>query len=212
MNDTVKAKSIGAMHISNVQFSYFYGHEAFTAKPTPQNPNPKPNFCVHGLMEPTHPELLRIAAKIEEVGAAHQWKGDVTWAQVKEQLKAQDKLCLHRGDVTKAGVPEYAGKFFISCNNAKRFTILDADKTPLTAKDGRPYSGCFGNIIVDIYAQDNTWGRRINATVTGVQYVSKGTAFGGGAPAASADEFGVVAQSADQAAPTAGADPLAGLV
>jgi hypothetical protein len=208
-----KVKSIGYMHLSNVRFSYFYGFEPFIGKPTPQNPKPVPNFCVHGLMAPDHPDLKKVAATIEAVGSGHQWKNGITWAQVKESLKQTDKLCLHKGDVTKAGVAEYAGLYFISCNNKKRFTIVDADRTPLTAADGRPYSGCYGNIIVDIYAQDNQWGRRINATVTGVQFLRNGDAFGGGAPPADADEFGTYnAESADQAEPAGPVDPTGGLL
>lgn len=200
------------MHLSNVRTSYFFGHETYTAPASPQNPNPTPVFKSHFLMGPTHPDLARVAAKIEEVGAAHQWQGGLTWAQVKEQLKAQDKLCLHRGEVSCAGQPEYVGLFFVSGTNKSRFTIVDGARAPLVAKDGKPYSGCYVNAIVDIWAQDNKWGRRINCTITGVQFLRDGEAFGGGAMAAAAEEFGVVAGSADQPTPAASADPLAGLV
>lgn len=210
MND--KVKSLGYLHLSKVRFSYLYCYEPFVGKPTPQNPNPKPNYCVHALMAPNHPDLVRIAATIEAVGAAHQWKGGITWAQVKESLKATDKLCLHKGDITKAGQPEYAGLYFLSCNNAKRFTVVDADRSPLTQKDGRPYSGSIGNLIVDIYCQDNSWGRRLNATVTGIQHLEHAAAFGGGAAPADADEFGVHAQSADAPPPAQAADPTGGLL
>jgi hypothetical protein len=203
---------MGSMLITNVRFSYFYGFEPFTPRPSAQNPNPKPMFTCHGLMAPDHPDLPRVAAEIEAVGAAHTWKGGMTWDQVKAMCKGGDKLCLHRGDVTKAGKPEYAGLFFISANNKARFTIIDADRKILTAKDGRPYSGCFGNMIVDIYAQDNEWGKRINATITGAQFLRHGDAFGGGAAPAQADEFPMAAASADAAAPSAASDPLAGLV
>lgn len=207
-----KVKSLGYLHLSNVRFSYFYGFEPYTGKPTPQNPKPAPNFCVHGLMAPNHPDLTVLAAKIEQVGAAHQWKGGLSWAQVKEALKQTDKLCLHKGDITKAGNPDYAGLYFISANNKKRFSIVDADRSPLTAADGRPYSGCYGNLIVDIYAQDNSWGRRINATVTGAQFLRHAEAFGGGAQAADPEEFGVHAAAADSPPPAQAADPTGGLL
>lgn len=208
-----ETRKLGYLHISNVRFSYLYCFEPYTARPTAQNPNPKPAFTVHGLMAPDHPDLPRIAATIEAVGAACQWKKGMTWALAKEQIKAKDALCLHRGDVTKAGQPEYAGLLYISCNNKTRFTVVDADRTPLRAQDGRPYSGAYGNLIVDIYAQDNDFGRRINATVTGVQFLRHGDAFGGGAAPAAADEFGIHAASADAPPPAAGAaDPMAGLL
>ena len=209
-------QSIGVIHLSNVRVSHLYCFEPYVGKPTPQIPNPKPVYKADFLLPPTHPDLVRVAAVVEAVGAAKQWKAaqgvQLSWAQVKEQLKAQDKMCLHRGDVTAAGQPEYAGMFFVKGNNYKPFSIFDGDRSILTAKDGRPYSGCYVNAIIDIYAQDNQFGRRINATITGIQYLSKGDAFGAGPPPAKAEEFGVVAANADQATPTAGVDPLAGLV
>ena len=207
-----KAKSAGLMHLNNVRTSHFYGHEPYTPPPSKDNPKPSPSFKSHFLLGPDHVDLKRVAAKIEEIGAAHQWKGGLTWAQVKEQIKGKDANCLHRGDVSNPGAPEYAGLFFISASNKRRFTIVDADRSPLQASDNRPYSGCYVNAIIDIWAQDNQWGRRINATLTGVQFVRDGEAFGGGAAPAAAEEFGVVAGSADEATPTASADPLAGLV
>jgi hypothetical protein len=206
MNAASKAVApLGKMHITNVRLSYFFGFEPYVGKPTAENPNPKPKYTAHLLMAPDHPDLKRIAATIERVGQAKQWKGGLTWTQVKTQLKAQDKLCLRKGDVSKPGMPEYAGLYFLACNNDKRFTIIDGDRTPLRAEDGRPYSGCYANAIVDIYAQDNEWGRRINATITGVQFVRHGDSFGGGAAPAQPEEFGIVAESADEDAP-AGAD------
>ena len=202
----------GLIHLSHVRASYLYCFEPYTAKPSPQNPNPSPVFTCHFLMAPDHPDLKKVAAAIEAVGSAHQWKGGLTWEMAKAQIKGKDALCLHRGDVTKAGAPEYAGLYFLSGNNKKRFTIIDGDRSPLTAADGRPYSGCYVNAIVDIYAQDNSFGKRINATITGIQFLRHAEAFGGGAPPADPNEFGVVAGSADQPAPAASVDPLVGLV
>ncbi|MDE2107372.1 MAG: DUF2815 family protein [Patescibacteria group bacterium] len=204
-----QVKSIGALHLQRVRFSYFYGFEPYTARPTPQNPTPKPQFCVHGLMAPTHPDVVNTAKVIEAVGQA---KWGAQWPAIREALKGQDRLCLHRGDITKAGQPEYAGLVFISASNPKRFTIVDGDRSPLTEKDGRPYSGCYGNLIVDIWAQDNQFGKRINATVTGAQFVAHGEAFGAMSRAAAPDEFPDIGGAADAPAPAAAADPLAGLI
>lgn len=61
--------------------------------------------------------------------------------------------------------------------------VIDRDRSPLEAKSGRPYSGCYVNALVDIWAQDNSFGKRVNAQLKGVQFVKDGDAFGGGAPA-----------------------------
>jgi hypothetical protein len=55
-------------------------------------------------------------------------------------------------------------------------------------EEGAPYSGCYVIAILDIWAQDNQYGRRINASLSGVQFFRDGAAFGGGRPA-SLDEF-----------------------
>ena len=41
--------------------------------------------------------------------------------------------------------------------------------------------------MLDIYAQDNGYGQRINATLKGVQFIADGEAFAGGAPAGDDD-------------------------
>lgn len=58
----------------------------------------------------------------------------------------------------------------------------------LSARDGKPYGGCYVNVTLDVWVQDNKFGRRINCQLKGVQYLREGDAFGGGAPA-SVDDF-----------------------
>jgi len=193
---------IGTLYLSEVRLSYFYGFEPFLGKPSPQIPNPKPVYKASLIMGPDHPDLKKAAATIDAVGSAHQWKGGLTWAQVKAQLKAQDKICLHKGDVSAPGDPAVAGMFYLSATNSKPFTIVDGDRTPLKASDGRPYSGSIANAFAKIWAQDNTFGRRINATLTGIQHVRHAPSFGGGPPPASPEEFGIIAAFADEAAPS----------
>lgn len=70
-----------------------------------------------------------------------------------------------------------------------RPTIVDRDgRTQLLPADGKPYAGCYVTALLDIWAQDNSWGRRINCELRGIQFVKDGDAFGGGA-AAGLDEF-----------------------
>lgn len=64
----------------------------------------------------------------------------------------------------------------------------DGSTNKLTAASGRPYAGCYVNALVDVWAQDNSNGKRINVELKGVQFVKDGDAFGGGG-VASADQF-----------------------
>jgi len=96
-----------------------------------------------------------------------------------------NKFCFQDGDTKSyAG---YEGMMAFSASSKTRPLVLDRDKSPLTKDDGRPYSGCYVNCSVDIFAYDNS-GNGISATLRGVQFYRDGEAFGGGAPA-SADEF-----------------------
>jgi hypothetical protein len=66
---------------------------------------------------------------------------------------------------------------------------LNKDKSPLTEADGVVYSGCYVNGIIDLWAQNNNYGKRINATLLGVQFAGDGEAFSSGGSSASADDF-----------------------
>jgi hypothetical protein len=105
------------------------------------------------------------------------------WGENVPKLKA-DKFCMRDGD--NEDYDGYAGHWYISASNAKRPLVVDRDKSALTEDDGRPYSGCFVNATVHIWAQDNKYGKRINASLEAVQFVKDGDAFG--APPVDVDE------------------------
>lgn len=64
-----------------------------------------------------------------------------------------------------------------------RPVVVDRAKNPIAASDGKIYSGCYVNGTVEIWAQDNSFGKAIRATLVNVQFVKDGESFGGAAPA-----------------------------
>jgi len=54
-------------------------------------------------------------------------------------------------------------------------------------KTTAPYSGCYVNVSMDVWAQANDFGKRINAKLLAIQFEADGAAFGGGEGFASAD-------------------------
>jgi len=46
--------------------------------------------------------------------------------------------------------------------------------------DGTIYAGCYVNAIISLWAQDNTYGKRINAQLEGVQFCNNGEPLGAG--------------------------------
>lgn len=112
---------------------------------------------------------------------------DDKWGKNKPRLKP-DKYCLQDGDAEDDPADGYAGHWFLRARNKSRPKIMDVDGvTPLVEDDGRPYGGCIVNMWVRIWAQDNDYGTRVNATLEAIQFIKDGEAFG--AAPISDDEF-----------------------
>jgi hypothetical protein len=135
--------------------------------------------------------LTNINAAIEHV-AKEEWKDQS--AAILKTLKAQDRICLHDGD-NKPGYDGYPGNFYISARSQTRPSVIDGQRNPLTETDGKPYSGCYVNAILVLWAQDHSkGGKRVNAQLAGIQFLADGDSFGGGR-AAQPDEFEALAVS-----------------
>lgn len=140
------------------------------------------------LIDPKTPEGKKQVALIDSIlltVAKDKWGAKAE--AVLKSLKAADKTFLHDGDL-KSDYDGFPGNLFVSCRSKTRPLVLDRDKAPLTQKDGRPYGGCYVNASIEVWPQDGVYGRRINASLRGIQFVKDGDAFSGGAPA-SDDEF-----------------------
>lgn len=85
--------------------------------------------------------------------------------------------------------------------------VMDTDRSPIYKPDnelyegkaGRIYSGAFVNLQLEFWAQDNKNGKGLRATLLGIQRVRDGDAFGGGS-APNAEDFGDVAEGAEDEA------------
>jgi len=151
-----------------------------------------PKYGATFLIPKDHPQIKEIQAAIKQV-AEDKWK-DKAAAELKV-LQAKDKLCLHDGDL-KDKFDGFAGHYYLSARADRRPTVVDSNREPLSADDGKPYSGCYVNAIVDVWPMDNQFGKRINATLSGVQFHKDGEAFGGSAPA-DASEFDDESEAGD---------------
>lgn len=144
----------------------------------------EPAFSASFLIPKDHPQVKEIREAEEAVGKE---KFGAKWPAIKKEIVANNRLALKDGDA-KASYAGYEGNWFVSSRNKTRPTVIDRDRSPLTAKDGRPYAGCYVNAIIELWAQDNQYGKRINASLSGVQFLRDGEAFSGGRPA-DAEEF-----------------------
>lgn len=147
-----------------------------------------PAFSASFIFGQDHPAVAALQAAIDTVGK-EKWKD--RWPQMKKQMEAQDRTALHDGDL-KSNYTGFEGNLYVSSRNKSRPQVVDRDATPLVEADGKPYAGCYVNANIELWAQDNQYGKRINATLRGVQFLKDGDAFIGSV-ASNEDEFQAIA-------------------
>jgi len=172
------------MLLKNARLSF---PSLFTA--TSFSPDQPKKFGATLIIEKNTPEHKSLLAEVERV-ATEKWGPKAMG--ILEQLSAQNKIALRDGR-EKASMDGFGdGTVFFNASSQKRPGVYDRDQTPLTADDGRPYAGCYVNAMVEFWAQDNQFGRRVNCELRGVQFAADGEPFGGGGRPAAADEFPVL--------------------
>ena len=112
------------------------------------------------------------AALIKEIKTRAKEVIKEQWGEKPKSLK----VCFGSGD--EKDYDGYEGQFYITSNNRTRPTVVDRNLQPLVEADGKPYSGCYVNGTITLWAQDNQFGKRINANLRAVQFVRDGEAFG----------------------------------
>lgn len=158
--------------LTNVRASYLH-----CFSPKESTLGGKPKFSVSLLLDKTK-DAAQIKAIEKAITALYAEKN-------KGKALAADRVCLKDGDLRGEEDPAYAGKMYINASNEKRPQVVDRDKTPLAAEDGKPYSGCFVNAVVRLWYQDNQFGKRVNSSLEVVQFWADGEPFG--APPVSLD-------------------------
>ena len=117
--------------------------------------------------------------------------------RVLKDLESKDRTCLHNGDDKPYN--GFQGNMYVNASNKMRPLVLDEQRHPLTQQDGKIYNGVIVNALVDIWAQSSPqYGKRINATLLGVQFVKHAAPFSGGR-AASVDDFEIVEDDVEMA-------------
>ena len=169
------------MLLENVRLSF---PSLFTA--TSFQPDQPKKYSATFIVAKGTKEHKALLAEVERV-ATERWGQKAK--DILVSLKAANKICVRDGS-EKAHMDGFGEDVvFFGASSDKRPGVYDRDRTPLTSEDGRPYAGCYVNARVTLWAQDNQFGKRINAEISGVQFVADGEPFGGGGRPASADEF-----------------------
>jgi len=145
----------------------------------------KPAFSLTALLGPDHPVLAELAAAEEAVAKA---KWDKKADAILKAIRAAGKGVVKDGDL-KAQYAGFEGNKFVSMRSEVRPNVYGKKGEQLTESDGVVYSGCYAHVMLEVWAQDNSYGKRINAQITGVMFSRDGDSFGGGATPAAADDF-----------------------
>jgi Protein of unknown function (DUF2815) len=159
---------------------------AFPRLFTPYSNNPDgsdPKFSATFLFkkdDDNYKETMRVMSAV----AADKWGAQ--GAKTLKELTDAGKICLRDGNL-KEKYSGFAGNMFVAASNGDRVLVTDRKKKMLEDQDGLPYAGCYVWAGIEVWAQDNNYGRRINAKLKWVMFSRDGEAFGGGAPASLAD-------------------------
>lgn len=171
------------VQLSNVRLSF---PTLFEAKKVGDDGELKYSACF--IIDPASANA-RTLSKAVDATAEEKWGAKAK--AILAELKKKDRVCYHEGPKVNSSGEVYDGfedMHHVNSSNKARPTVIDRDRSPLQAGDGKPYGGCYVNAILELWAQDHPkYGKRINATLSGVQFVRDGDAFVGGTPARAED-------------------------
>ncbi len=139
------------------------------------------------------------AAILAEAKEAWKDKGDSVLEMLIEDGKVAFVKKVYRSKKTGEPYQGFDGTHYLSTRNAKtQPSVYNEYGDQLTAKgdiEAKAFSGAVVNASVEVWAQDNKWGRRINCSLRGIMLTGEGENFGGGSSPASADEFASLAKA-----------------
>ncbi len=139
-----------------------------------------PKFSATLLLDKkTHAEQIKAVKALIVKCRADKW-GD--------KARSVNTICIKDGSL-KEGTDGYGEHIeFISASSDRKPQIFEgavsAGETKVST--GKIFSGCYVNAVIRVWAQDNKFGKKVNAEICVVQYKRDGEAFGGGSADTSA--------------------------
>jgi hypothetical protein len=138
--------------------------------------------------------LLSKKQHAAEIAAIQKAMDHVIREEWKGKAPAGLKKCLRDGS-EKADTDGYGDEvMFVAARNEKPVFLVDGKLDKVEESSGKFYAGGYVNAVIRLWAQDNAYGKRINASLGNVQWVADGEPFGEGARAPEQD-FEVIEDS-----------------
>ena len=140
-----------------------------------------PKFSATAIIDP---DTKAGAAALELLDDAIAYVREEKWGKKQPKIKG-DRICLREGDSDE---DETDGMMICTASNLKRPLTLDENGDEVVEADDVIYGGCYVDMIIRVWAQDNDYGQRVNASLEGVKFRKDGQAFSA-AFKTSADDF-----------------------
>lgn len=174
-------KRKGPMKITLPDVRIAFASQLFEAKPINDG---DPVFSSTFLFPPNSKAHKIVQDAIEQV-AKDKWGAKAP--AILDGLRKQERTCCRDGNLKT--FDGYAGNLYVSAISNVRPLVVTPKREVIAAEDGIVYSGCYGNGLVEIWAQDNRYGKRVNAELKGFQFLRDGDAFSGGGRPADVEDF-----------------------
>lgn len=158
---------------------------SFPVLATPEAPKDDPDgkkkYRAAFLLDPSDKNHRRT---IKEIEKEVERLLDETFGSKKYKLK--ETVCYGDGDEKiseKTGevYDGYEGMFFVQATNDRPPKCLYRNKDEIDVDDIEKvlYPGCYVNVSINFWIQDNTFGKAVRCSLRGVQFLKDGEPFGG---------------------------------
>lgn len=195
MGTVITLKNVRGSFLTLGEPEYFGGKK--------EKPTDKRRWSATGLVPYASPDVKLLDDMIVEVAKA---KWEKKYEKILEGILTDPKACF-KVDGKRKDYDGYAGHWAITAHRNEdkgRPLVFDTDKSPIykpdnamyEGKGGRIYSGCYVNLQIELWAQDNSNGKAIRATLLGIQRNRDGDAFSGGS-APDADAFDEISEGTE---------------
>ena len=155
------------------------------------NPNGKAKYSADFIMEPSHPDFANFMTEVRRL-ATEKWRENA--GNVLTMIGTDRKLrCYGRGDerVDKKTFKPYlgyAGNVYISASRDFAPQMIQLDGSPVDSNNTMAYQaiarslygGCYVNVALRPWLQENEHGRGVRCDLAGIQFAADGEAFGEG--------------------------------
>lgn len=166
-----------SIKLNNVRLSY---EHIFT--PSAFDDSQEAKYSATLIIPKDHADLPKLKKAFLDAGAEKfptlfreaGWPKGVTCA-----LKDADKDTTQSGEVLSEKNPAYANSYILQANSTRRPAVYDRNMASLVEADGRPYSGCFINVLLGVAGYEfGKVKKGVKAYLNGVQFVADGERFG----------------------------------